>query len=79
MDLSGDFESIITLCETLEGSQPLPARLRQRIAKAYDRAIGKALAIGWSSKADPNLIVDDGMIRFTLLRHADRGARDFVE
>lgn len=78
MDLSRDFERIITLCEDLEDATPLPLRLKRRIAKAYDFATGKALALGWSAKTDPETIMDDEHVRRTLMRHAERGARDFV-
>jgi hypothetical protein len=77
MDLSGDFEVIIELCETLEGTT-IPVRLKRRIAKAYDRAVGKAIVLGWAARTDPKDIIDDGAIRNTLLRHAERGARDFL-
>ena len=78
MDLVADFERIITLCEELEDATPLPKRLKRRIANAYERATGKAMVLGWYAKEDPDLIVDDGGVRRTLMRHAERGARDFV-
>jgi len=77
MDLVGDFEQIITLCEELEDI-PISKRVKRRIANAYDRAVGKAVAIGWNAKTDPE-VMDERPFRYTLMRHAERGARDFVE
>lgn len=78
MDLAPDFERIIALCEELEDATPLPVRLKRRIANAYSMATGKAVVLGWYAKSDPEAIVDDGAFRRTLLRHAERGAREFV-
>lgn len=78
MDLAPDFERIITLCEELEQATPLTARLKRRIANAYSMATGKAVVLGWYAKEDPDLIIDDMPFRRTLLRHAERGAREFV-
>jgi hypothetical protein len=78
MDLVTDFEGIIGLCEKLETASPLPARLKRRIANAYSQAVGKAVVLGWYAKTEPELIADDVPFRTTLLRHAERGARDFV-
>lgn len=78
MDLVGDFERIITLCEELEDATPLPARLKRRIANAYSMATGKAVVLGWYAKEDPELLADNETLRRTLIRHAERGAREFV-
>jgi hypothetical protein len=78
MDLVADFERIIALCEELEDATPLPTRLKRRIANAYDQATGKAMVLGWYAKEDPSVIVDDGGLRRTLIRHAERGARTAV-
>lgn len=78
MDLVADFERIITLCEELEDATPLPARLKRRIANAYSMATGKAVVLGWYAKEDPESITDDLPFRRTLIRHAERGAREFV-
>ena len=78
MDLVEDFERIITLCEELEEATPLPARLKRRIANAYNVATGKAMVLGWYAKMDPEAIADNDRVRRTLMRHAERGARDFV-
>ena len=78
MDLVGDFERILTLCEELEQSPAIPQRLKRRIANAYDQATGKAMVLGWYAKTDPDLITDDEQVRRTLQRHAERGARTFV-
>lgn len=78
MDLVADFERIIALCEELEDTTPLPARLKRRIANAYDQATGKAVVIGWYEKNDPDMLSDDLRMRRTLIRHAERGARMHV-
>ena len=78
MDLVTDFESIIGLCEQLEAAGAIAPRLKRRIANAYDRAVGKAVVLGWYAKTDPDTITDDVPFRTTLLRHAERGAREFV-
>lgn len=78
MDLVEDFEHIITLCEELEEATPLPARLKRRIANAYNIATGKAVVLGWYAKSDPELLADNETVRRTLMRHAERGAREFV-
>lgn len=77
MELVADFERILALVESLE-STTIPPRVKRRIANAYDQAIGKAMALGWGAKTDPTLIMEDDRIHQTLLRHAERGARDFV-
>jgi len=77
MDLVGDFERILALCEELE-SATIPIRLKRRIANAYDQATGKAMVLGWYAKEDPDLIIDDERVRRTLRRHAERGARTYV-
>lgn len=78
MDLVADFERIITLCEELEETTPLPTSLKRRIANAYNQAVGKAVVLGWYAKTDPELLADNETIRRTLRRHAERGAREFV-
>lgn len=78
MDLAPDFEQVIALCEELEDATPLPVRLKRRIANAYSMATGKALVLGWYAKTDTELIADNDRVRRTLIRHAERGARDFV-
>jgi hypothetical protein len=78
VDLVGDFERIIALCEELEDATPLPPRLKRRIANAYERATGKAVTLGWYAKSDPEQMTDETGFRRTLMRHAERGARDFV-
>ena len=77
MDLVADFERIITLCEELEDLRVAP-RLKRRIANAYNQAVGKATVIGWYAKSDPEGFPDDRAMRNTLIRHAERGAREFV-
>jgi len=66
-----DFERILDLCAALEGTTLSP-RLKARICHAYDRAIGKALAMVWDT------VPDEAYIYRSLFRHAERGARDFV-
>jgi len=78
VDLTGDFERIIALCESLESAPPIPHRLRRRIANAYDQATGKAMVLGWYAKEDPDLIIDDERVRRTLRRHAERGAQMYI-
>lgn len=77
MELVADFERILALVESLEATT-IPPRVKRRIANAYDQAVGKAMALGWGAKTDPALIVEDDRIHQTLLRHAERGARDFI-
>lgn len=71
MGLVEDFASVIDLAASLEGATIAP-RVKQRICRAYDRAIEKALCISWDGKGDP------AYINRSLFRHAERGARDFV-
>lgn len=77
MDLTGDFEKVLALIEELEDT-PIPPRLKRRIANAYSMATGKAVVLGWYAKTDPETITDETAFRRTLLRHAERGARDFI-
>lgn len=78
MDLAPDFERIIALCEELEEATPLPVRLKRRIANAYSMAVGKAAVLGWYAKEDPDLLEDNVRFQRTLMRHAERGAREFI-
>ena len=71
MGLIEDFETVMRIAETVE-EHPLPDRLRRRIAKAYDRAIEKALCISWDGQADA------AYINRSLFRHAERGVRDYL-
>lgn len=67
-----DFSRIVDLCAELE-DVGIPTRVKQRLCHAYDRAICKALAINFSYE-----VPDMDYVQHTLLRHAERGARDFV-
>lgn len=78
MDLRTDFEHILGLIEDLENAT-LGSRVKRRIANAFDQATGKAMVLGWYAKTDPEAITDDGAVRNTLMRHAERGARTYVE
>jgi hypothetical protein len=78
MDLTGDFEQIIALCEELEQAPPMGQRVKRRIANAYTHAVGKACVLGWYAKTEPERITDDAKFRNTVMRHAERGARNFI-
>jgi len=78
VDLAPDFERIISLCEELEEATPLPKRLKRRIANAYSMAVGKAAVLGWYAKEDPDLLEDNVRFKRTLMRHAERGAREYI-
>lgn len=70
-EIEQDFARIIRLCAEMEGLT-LPDRLIRRIARAYDRAIEKALCISWDGASD------NAYINRSLFRHAERGARDYL-
>lgn len=66
------FERLCDLAVALEGAPPITPRVRQRLANAFDRAIGKALCISWDGGCD------DAYIQRSLFRHGERGVRDFI-
>lgn len=66
------FERLCDLAVALEGGAPIPLRVRQRLANAFDRAIGKALCISWDGSPD------NAYIQRSIFRHGERGVRDFV-
>ena len=66
------FEKILALCEELEG-ETISVRLKRRIACAHMYAIEKAIAISFEHA--PN----EEYLNRSLFRHAERGAREFVE
>lgn len=65
------FAPIVDLCAELEQTT-IPPRVKERLCRAFDRAIGKALCMSWDT------IPDDAYINRSLVRHAERGARDFL-
>ena len=73
MDLVEDFERVMAEGEKLE-SATIPMRLKRRIANAYARAIEKCLVMAWEG-AD---FSDATRMNRTLLRHTERGIREFI-
>lgn len=73
MSLGQEFTAILALCEQLEGVT-LPPRIKLRIAHAFERAVEKVLTLKWND-AD---MTDSVRLNRALLRHAERGARDFL-
>ena len=71
MGLADDFQKVLTIIETMEGAT-IPPRVKQRIANAYERAGEKAIVLAWYE------IVDVTRCNRTLLRHAERGAAEFL-
>ncbi len=73
MGLVEDFERVIAEAEELE-EFTIPMRLKRRIANAYARAVEKCLVQSWYDEdyAEPD------RINRTLLRHAERGVRDYI-
>lgn len=71
MGLATEFQKILTLIETLEGVT-LPDRVKLRICNAYERSSEKALVLAWYQIADPV------RTNRTLIRHAERGANEFL-
>lgn len=73
MGLVEDFERVIGEGESLE-HHTIPMRLKRRIANAYARAIEKFLVLGWEGVdfSDPT------RLNRTLMRHAERGIRDYI-
>lgn len=66
-----DFASIVDLCADLEQAT-VPERVKQRLCKAFSRALEKALCMSWDT------IPDEPYIHRSVKRHAERGARDFL-
>ena len=67
------FSQMCRLATELEGVPPLSGRVVTRLGNAFDRAIGKALAINFSYACP-----DEAYIQRSIFRHAERGVRDFV-
>lgn len=72
MDLEQDFIRIVRLAGQLEEVSVSP-RVALRIARAYRRAIDKALCTTWDAK-----ITDVDYVNRSLMRHAERGVRDYL-
>lgn len=56
----------------MEGTT-IPPRVRQRICNAYERSSEKALVLAWYEITEPL------QTNRTLIRHAERGAAEFLE
>jgi formate dehydrogenase maturation protein FdhE len=67
-----DFSHIVALCAELEGAT-IPPRVATRLANAFSRATEKLCVLAWHDHMDDAIRVNN-----TILRHAERGARDFV-
>ena len=61
------------LATAIEGEPPIHPRVRQRLAKAFDRAIEKVLAINFSYE-----FPKEDYIQQSIFRHAERGVRDYL-
>lgn len=72
-DLERDFVRVAELCFTLEDATIRP-RVVQRLARAFSRGIEKAFAVGWLK----NMEVDPTQSNPSVLRAAERGARDYL-
>ena len=72
MGLVADFVKIVELCAELEGTK-VPPQVARRIANAYSRATEKALLMSWYESGN------NEATNYTLFRHAERGARDFIQ
>lgn len=73
-ELAAEHERIIVpLCEQLESEQLSP-RMRRRLSWAFARAVEKAFAIGWTKD---ELLEKRGEVDARVLRHAERGAREY--
>ena len=71
MGLADEFQKILDVIEGMEGVT-IPERVRQRIANAYERSSEKALVLAWYD------ISDVTRCNRTLIRHAERGAAEFL-
>jgi hypothetical protein len=69
--LADDFQKILGIIEELE-AVTIPPRVKQRIGNAYERSSEKALVLAWYEIAEPT------RTNRTLLRHAQRGAEEFI-
>lgn len=72
-ELEQSFLAVIDLCFQLEAVNIRP-RLSRRLATAWGRSVEKAFAIGWLKNEE----VDPAAANPSVLRAAERGARDFV-
>ena len=73
-NLEQDFVRLVALCASLENTT-LPERVTLRLSRAFSRGIEKAFCVGWLKDGDQ---VDPAQSNPSVLRAAERGARDYL-